>query len=96
MESAEDYGEEISVASCLPPTYPQPSRNELLTSSLPRPGDPLSILRIQERQDPQVSWEELAAGGMDVHELPVYFGGMLVEPFVSSLAEQLKTCLDQV
>lgn len=45
---------------------------------------------------PQVNWEEIAAGGMDVHELPVYFGGMLVEPFVSSLAKQLKTCLDQV
>ena len=45
---------------------------------------------------PQVSWEGLAAGGIDVHELPVYFGGMLVEPFVGSLAKQLKTCLDQV
>lgn len=45
---------------------------------------------------PQVSWEGLVAGGMDVHELPVYFRGMLVEPFVWLLAGQLRTCLAQV
>jgi len=55
----------------------------------PTQVDPLSILRIRQL------WQETVAGGMDVHELPC-FGGMLVEPFVSSLAQQLKTCLDQV
>ncbi len=44
-------------------------------------------------QGPQVGWSGLAAGGIEVHEVPAYFRGMLVEPFVRSLAEQLRTCL---
>lgn len=36
------------------------------------------------------SWEELAQGGVEVHELPVHPGEMLDEPFVQQLAAELK------
>ena len=41
----------------------------------------------------QYGWEGIAAEGMAVHELPVYPGGMLAEPFVQVLAEQLSLYL---
>jgi hypothetical protein len=44
-------------------------------------------------QDSHIGWEGLAAEGMEVHEIPAYFRGILVEPFVKSLAEQLEACL---
>ena len=46
-------------------------------------------------QGPEVGWDKLAAGGLEVHELPVYPAGMLVEPFVKLLAEKLKACIDK-
>ncbi|OEU49472.1 MAG: hypothetical protein BA872_01505 [Desulfobacterales bacterium C00003060] len=46
-------------------------------------------------QGPEVGWDKLAAGGLEVHELPVYPAGMLVEPFVRVLAEKLKACIDK-
>src|SRR4029077_10466515 len=39
-------------------------------------------------------WGEVAAGGVDVIELPVAPGGILVEPFVRALAEILREKLD--
>ena len=42
---------------------------------------------------PEFGWEDLALGGVNVHTLPVYPAGMLVEPFVSRLAVELKVCL---
>ena len=42
---------------------------------------------------PELGWDKLAAGGVEVHELPVYPAGMLVEPFVRLLAEKMKVCI---
>ena len=46
-------------------------------------------------EPPEVSWDGLFAGEFEVNELPVYPGAMLLEPFVSNLAEQLRNCLEQ-
>lgn len=43
----------------------------------------------------QASWDGVFAAGVDVNELPAYAGGMFVEPFVRSLAKQLRTCLER-
>jgi phthiocerol/phenolphthiocerol synthesis type-I polyketide synthase E len=43
---------------------------------------------------PDLKWEKLALGGQDVVQLPVYPAGMLVEPFVESLASALKNKID--
>ena len=45
--------------------------------------------------DPKAGWDELAAGGVETHRLPVYPAGMLVEPFVGLLAEKLRECMDK-
>jgi acyl transferase domain-containing protein/thioesterase domain-containing protein len=42
---------------------------------------------------PELGWHKLAAGGVEIHELPVYPAGMLVEPFVRLLAKKLKACI---
>ena len=39
---------------------------------------------------PEVGWESLARGGLEIHRLPVYPAGMLVEPYVRELAARLK------
>ena len=46
------------------------------------------------RRRQQMSWECVAQGGLDVVELPVYPGGMFVEPFVQTLASRLRAALD--
>jgi acyl carrier protein len=43
----------------------------------------------------ELGWEKLAIGGLETHVLPVYPRGMLVEPFVKLLAEQLKDCINK-
>ncbi|HOC37691.1 MAG TPA: beta-ketoacyl synthase N-terminal-like domain-containing protein [Thermodesulfobacteriota bacterium] len=40
-----------------------------------------------------LGWGEIAAGGVEVHQMPIYPGGMLVEPFVGQLAEKLRGCI---
>jgi thioesterase domain-containing protein/malonyl CoA-acyl carrier protein transacylase/acyl carrier protein len=45
--------------------------------------------------DPKFGWESLFAEGVDVYELPVNPRGMLVEPFVQTLAEKLKASLEK-
>jgi aspartate racemase len=45
--------------------------------------------------DPELGWGELAAGGIEIHEVPNDHLGMLREPGVQILAEKLKACLDQ-
>lgn len=45
--------------------------------------------------DSQVGWEGLAEAGIEFHEIPAYFRGILVEPFVKNLAEQLEICLER-
>ncbi|MFX0203317.1 MAG: hypothetical protein ACFFCW_45015 [Candidatus Hodarchaeota archaeon] len=43
---------------------------------------------------PELCWHKLAAGGLEIHRLPVYPAGMLVEPFVRILAKELTACID--
>jgi amino acid adenylation domain-containing protein len=45
--------------------------------------------------DPDLSWGELAAGGVEVHEIPGYHGSIVMEPRVRILAEQLQACLSK-
>jgi len=45
--------------------------------------------------DPQMGWADVAAGGLEIVELPVDPGGMFLDPFVQILAWKLKTVLDQ-
>jgi hypothetical protein len=40
--------------------------------------------------DPNMGWGNLALGGLDIVELPMYPHAMLVEPFVRLLAKELK------
>jgi thioesterase domain-containing protein len=45
-------------------------------------------------RDPQMGWDGMAAGGLEMIELPVDPGGMFFEPYVRVLAENLKTLID--
>lgn len=42
---------------------------------------------------PSLGWDQTVASGLEVHQLPVYPKGMLVEPFCQVLAETVKQCL---
>jgi len=42
---------------------------------------------------PGLGWENLAAGGVELHEIPAYPEGMFEEPFVELLADKLKECI---
>jgi aspartate racemase len=53
------------------------------------------IIRVSSYRDPQLCWGELAAGGLECHEVPGTHLGMLQEPHVQVLAEKLKDCLDK-
>jgi len=53
---------------------------------------PLKQYSIYRR--PDLKWEKLALGGQEIVELTVYPAGMLVEPFVKSLAEKLKKSIE--
>jgi thioesterase domain-containing protein/acyl carrier protein len=44
---------------------------------------------------PQLGWEGLAAEGVEVHDIPGYYGSILIEPRVRILAAQLQACLDK-
>lgn len=44
--------------------------------------------------DPHAEWLELAAGGLDVHEIAGGHGDLLVPPQVDELARKLKGCID--
>jgi thioesterase domain-containing protein/acyl carrier protein/NRPS condensation-like uncharacterized protein len=47
-------------------------------------------------RDSLLGWGELAAGGLEIHEVPSTHLGMLQEPHVQVLAEKLKACIDRV
>jgi thioesterase domain-containing protein len=47
-------------------------------------------------EQPEAGWAGLADEGVDLHVMPVYPAGMLLEPFVSQLAEDLNFCIKQV
>jgi acyl transferase domain-containing protein/thioesterase domain-containing protein len=42
---------------------------------------------------PEMGWNEVAKGGVDTHILPFYPAGMMVEPFVERLADELRECI---
>jgi amino acid adenylation domain-containing protein len=44
--------------------------------------------------DALFGWGEVALKGVDVHRLRVFPRGMLVQPYVKQLAEELRTCID--
>jgi len=44
-------------------------------------------------RDPQFGWGKLAAGGLEIHVVPGYYGDIAIEPRVGVLAEQLIPCL---
>jgi aspartate racemase len=43
--------------------------------------------------DPKLGWGRLAAGDLEIHQVPGYYGTMMLEPHVRVLAEQLRACL---
>jgi len=45
--------------------------------------------------DPQLGWRELAAGGLEIQEIPGDHLGMLQEPSVLVLAEKFQACIDK-
>ena len=45
---------------------------------------------------PELGWDELAAGGVETFDLPIYPGQMFEEPFVRDLAAKLRHCIDEV
>lgn len=60
------------------------------------PGKITQIIPIKEyshHRGPQLGWEALAAE-VETHQLSIYPGGMLIEPFVATLAETLTNCID--
>ena len=44
---------------------------------------------------PTLGWDGLVHGRLEVHEVPVYFGGMLVDPYARRLAETVKVCMGE-
>jgi oxalate---CoA ligase len=44
-------------------------------------------------RDPYLGWGKLAAGGIEIHEVPGYHISLIGEPHVRVLAEKLKACL---
>jgi hypothetical protein len=45
--------------------------------------------------DPSLGWSEVVHDGLEIRKIPLYPKGMLVEPFVRRLAEELKLCLQE-
>ncbi|MGH7825286.1 MAG: non-ribosomal peptide synthetase [Candidatus Binatia bacterium] len=66
--------------------YVYPGRITLLRATKLPPGG---------SGDPQLGWEKLAGGGLEVHEIPGYFAHTLLEPRVRPVAEKLKACINR-
>ena len=45
--------------------------------------------------DPTLGWKGLAAGGLEIHEVPGHHGNIVAEPYVRTLAPQLSRCIEQ-
>jgi len=50
---------------------------------------------VEYHHDLQMGWGALAAGGIEVHEVPGIHQSIIVEPRVRVLAEQLRACLQK-
>jgi len=44
---------------------------------------------------PSLGWSDVVRDGLEIRELPFYPKGMLVEPFVQTLAQELRECLSE-
>ncbi|MCB9100062.1 MAG: SDR family NAD(P)-dependent oxidoreductase [Anaerolineales bacterium] len=53
------------------------------------------IQEYSRHQGPEVGWDNLTTVGVDTQTIPVYPGGMLVEPFVEQTAKVLNDCIDK-
>ncbi|HEY6119013.1 MAG TPA: hypothetical protein VIV66_03590, partial [Pyrinomonadaceae bacterium] len=42
-----------------------------------------------------LGWGELAAGGLEIHEVPGDHGSIVVEPRVGTLARKLRRCIEK-
>ncbi|WP_178378205.1 condensation domain-containing protein [Chroogloeocystis siderophila] len=45
-------------------------------------------------RDPEHGWAKLAGGGLEIHDVPGNHMAIFTEPYVGSLAEKLKACLE--
>jgi thioesterase domain-containing protein/acyl carrier protein len=64
----------------------------------PYPGKIVQYRPIREyavHSSPEMGWDKIAGGGLEIHRLPVYPDGMLVEPFVGMLAERIKAGIEE-
>jgi aspartate racemase len=52
-------------------------------------------MRAGLREEPQVRWGKLAAGGVETHLIPGYFAQTVYEPRVRVLADKLTACLER-
>ncbi|MFB2895116.1 amino acid adenylation domain-containing protein [Aerosakkonemataceae cyanobacterium BLCC-F50] len=52
-------------------------------------------LRLNPECDPRLKWGQLAAGGLEVYEVPGNHSTLLSEPHIQVLAEKLRACLDK-
>jgi phthiocerol/phenolphthiocerol synthesis type-I polyketide synthase E len=52
------------------------------------------VKQYQLFKDPELKWDQLGRDGQQVFVLPVYPGGMLVEPFVRRMANVLRQVID--
>jgi aspartate racemase len=43
--------------------------------------------------DPDMGWERLSGGGLEIHQIPGEFASIIREPAVRILSDELKTCL---
>ncbi len=48
---------------------------------------------LSKREDPALGWTDLAGGGLEIHDVPAGHSSMLLEPWVRTVAEMLKTIL---
>lgn len=47
------------------------------------------------KNDRDLGWGKLAAGGVEIHEIPGYHGSIVMEPRVRILAQELEACISQ-
>jgi amino acid adenylation domain-containing protein len=73
-----------AVRNYLPQVYPG---RVTLFRSIERPT--------RKYYEPLLGWGELAAGGVEVVEVPGHHSTMILEPYVRFLAEKLRACLDK-
>ncbi|HEX2268956.1 MAG TPA: amino acid adenylation domain-containing protein [Pyrinomonadaceae bacterium] len=48
-----------------------------------------------DKTDRDLGWGKLAAGGVEIHEIPGYHGSIVMEPRVRILAQKLEACISQ-